>query len=243
MNDVMQAVGVFFGYAVLAVFAQNAVFTRGLGVSRLVQLVGDERTSSGWFALLLCVTQVLVAPLAFYAGGFIAAQSNPAQLRPLVYLACVAVVSLFEFIVLWAARGKRHGGQLLRILPLAAVNSGVLGTVLVERTQSFTLEQSMGFGLGSGLGYLLAVMLVTEADRRLRSEAETARPLYRFLEDLEGEDKYALIRESIKPAFGNFIVAPKEVDSVIDDISRVIANGINIALHKGIGLSDVDRYR
>ena len=64
MNDVMQAVGVFFSYAVLAVFAQNAVFTRGLGVSRLVQLVGDERTSSGWFALLLCVTQVLVAPLA-----------------------------------------------------------------------------------------------------------------------------------------------------------------------------------
>ena len=111
MNDVMQAVGVFFSYAVLAVFAQNAVFTRGLGVSRLVQLVGDERTSSGWFALLLCVTQVLVAPLAFYAGGFIAAQSNPAQLRPLVYLACVAVVSLFEFIVLWAARGKRHGGR------------------------------------------------------------------------------------------------------------------------------------
>ena len=41
-NDVMQAVGVFFSYAVLAVFAQNAVFTRGLGVSRLVQLVGDD---------------------------------------------------------------------------------------------------------------------------------------------------------------------------------------------------------
>ena len=27
-NDVIQAVGVFFGYAVLAIFAQNAVFTR-----------------------------------------------------------------------------------------------------------------------------------------------------------------------------------------------------------------------
>ena len=92
-NDVMQAVGVFFSYAVLAIFAQNAVFTRGLGVSRLVQLVGDERTSSGWFALLLCVTQVLVAPLAFYAGSFAAAQPNFAQLRPLVYLACVAVLN------------------------------------------------------------------------------------------------------------------------------------------------------
>ncbi len=30
MNDVMQAVGVFFGYAVLAVFAQNAFNTVSL---------------------------------------------------------------------------------------------------------------------------------------------------------------------------------------------------------------------
>jgi len=49
--------------------------------------------------------------------------------------------------------------------------SGVLGTVLVERTQSFTLGQSLGFGLGSGLGYVLAVLLVTEARHRLRSRA------------------------------------------------------------------------
>ena len=170
MNDVMQAVGVFFGYAVLAVFAQNAVFTRGLGVSRLVQLVGDERTSSGWFALLLCVTQVLVAPLVYFAGSFIAPLPNRAQLRPVMYLTCIAAVCLFELLVLKLAKGPRSG-QLIRILPVAAVNSGVLGTVLVERTQSFTLEQSLGFGLGSGLGYLLAVMLVTEAQNRLRSRA------------------------------------------------------------------------
>ena len=129
MSEVLRAVGIFCSYAVLAVFAQSAVFTRGLGVSRLVQLVGDDRTNSWWFALLLCVTQLLVAPLAFYAG------------------------------------------QLLRILPTAAINSCVLGTVLVERTQSFTLGQSLGFGLGSGLGYLLAVLLVTEARHRLRSRA------------------------------------------------------------------------
>ena len=170
MSEVLHLVGVAFSYAVLAIFAQNAVFTRGLGVSRLVQLVGDERTSSWWFALMLCITQVLVAPLAYYAGRFLAPLPNRAQLRPLVYLACIAVVCLFELLVLKAAKGPRSG-QLIRILPLAAVNSGVLGTVLVERTQSFTLEQSIGFGLGSGLGYLLAVMLVTEAQNRLRSKA------------------------------------------------------------------------
>lgn len=170
MSEVLHLVGVFFNYAVLAIFAQNAIFTRGLGVSRLVQLVGDERTSSWWFALMLCITQVLVAPLAYFAGGFIAPLPNRAQLRPLVYLTCIAVVCLFELLILKLAKGPRSG-QLIRILPLAAVNSGVLGTVMVERTQSFTLEQSLGFGLGSGLGYLLAVMLVTEAQNRLRSRA------------------------------------------------------------------------
>ena len=170
MSEVLHLVGVFFSYAVLAIFAQNAIFTRGLGVSRLVQLVGDKRTSSWWFALMLCITQVLVAPLAFYAGRLLAPLPNRAQLRPVVYLACIAVVCLFELVVLKLAKGPRSG-QLIRILPIAAVNSGVLGTVLVERTQSFTLEQSIGFGLGSGLGYLLAVMLVTEAQNRLRSRA------------------------------------------------------------------------
>lgn len=170
MSDVLHLVGVFFSYAVLAIFAQNAVFTRSLGVSRLVQLVGDERTSSWWFALMLCITQVLVAPLAYFAGSFIAPLPNRAQLRPVMYLTCIAAVCLFELLVLKLAKGPRSG-QLIRILPVAAVNSGVLGTVLVERTQSFTLEQSLGFGLGSGLGYLLAVVLVTEAQNRLRSRA------------------------------------------------------------------------
>ena len=170
MSEVLHLVGVFFSYAVLAIFAQNAIFTRGLGVSRLVQLVGDKRTSSWWFALMLCITQVLVAPLAFYAGRLLAPLPNRAQLRPVVYLVCIAVVCLFELVVLKLAKGPRSG-QLIRILPIAAVNSGVLGTVLVERTQNFTLEQSIGFGLGSGLGYLLAVMLVTEAQNRLRSRA------------------------------------------------------------------------
>ena len=170
MSDVLHLVGVFFSYAVLAIFAQNAVFTRSLGVSRLVQLVGDERTSSWWFALMLCITQVLVAPLVYFAGSFIAPLPNRAQLRPVMYLTCIAAVCLFELLVLKLAKGPRSG-QLIRILPIAAVNSGVLGTVLVERTQSFTLEQSLGFGLGCGLGYLLAVMLVTEAQNRLRSRA------------------------------------------------------------------------
>ena len=68
MKEVVSTSAVFFSYALLAIFAQNAVFTRALGVSRMVQLVGDDRTSSALFGMMLCITQVLVAPVAFLAG-------------------------------------------------------------------------------------------------------------------------------------------------------------------------------
>ena len=157
MKEVVSTSAVFFSYALLAIFAQNAVFTRALGVSRMVQLVGDDRTSSALFGMMLCITQVLVTPFAWYAGSRIAPLANRAQLRPLVYIASIAVVCVLEHAVLWLAKGLPHRSALLRIVPLAGLNSCVLGTVLVERTQSFTLGQSLGFGLGSGLGYVLAI--------------------------------------------------------------------------------------
>ena len=118
-------------------FCTERCLTRALGVSRMVQLVGDDRTSSALFGMMLCITQVLVAPVAFLAGRFIAPLDNRAQLRPLVYIASIAVVCLAEHLVLWLLRSLPRRAQLLRIVPLAALNSGVLGTVLVERTQSF----------------------------------------------------------------------------------------------------------
>ena len=53
-GSVQEALTIFLGYAFMAILAQNAVFTRALGVSRLVQLVGDERTNSVLFGILQC---------------------------------------------------------------------------------------------------------------------------------------------------------------------------------------------
>lgn len=52
------------------------------------------------------------------------------------------------------------------------------------------------------------------------------------LVELGGEsDKYSLIKRVLSPSFGDLIVAPKDVDKAVEDISSVIAAGINLALH------------
>ena len=41
---------------------------------------------------------------------------------------------------------------------------------------------------------------------------------------------------------GNLFVTPKEVDAVVDRLANIIANSINIALHPGITLEDINKY-
>lgn len=78
-------------------------------------------------------------------------------------------------------------------------------------------------------------------DLLLKGMTSQASPqLYKVLKTVEDFDKVSLISEVLTP--GEFIVTPKEIDTDIKNISSVIANGINIAVHEGIGLDDIDRY-
>ncbi len=78
-------------------------------------------------------------------------------------------------------------------------------------------------------------------DLLLKGMSSQASPqLYKVLKTVEDFDKVSLISEVLTP--GEFIVTPKEIDTDIKNISSVIANGINIAVHEGIGLDDIDKY-
>lgn len=65
---------------------------------------------------------------------------------------------------------------------------------------------------------------------------------YNILKTFDKEEKYKMINEILKPYIGNLMVTPKEIDSLIEDISKIIANGINISLHQSIELKDINRY-
>lgn len=53
-----------------------------------------------------------------------------------------------------------------------------------------------------------------------------------FLNGLQEEDKYQMIKEVLQPADYNFIVTPKEIDELIENMSSVVARGINFATQK-----------
>ena len=76
----------------------------------------------------------------------------------------------------------------------------------------------------------------------MKEAATVGTEFYSTLEEISQEEKYELIREVLEPFMPNVVVTPKEIDLIIDDLSIIIANGLNMALHHGIDLQDVNRY-
>ena len=73
-------------------------------------------------------------------------------------------------------------------------------------------------------------------------QATNGGEFYNMLRGIDKNEKQKMIEEILNPYVGNLMVTPKEVDLVVDSLSKVIANGINIALQPALDLEDINRY-
>jgi spore protease len=65
---------------------------------------------------------------------------------------------------------------------------------------------------------------------------------YNLLKSIDREEKMKMIRGLLDPYVGDLVVTPKEVDMVIDSVSKIVANGINIALQPELELEDINKF-
>lgn len=65
---------------------------------------------------------------------------------------------------------------------------------------------------------------------------------YNMLKSLDKDEKYNMIKSVLNPYSRNMVVTPKDIDALIEDLAKIIANSINISLHPSIDIEDIDRY-
>ncbi len=168
---VLRPVLAFFVYAVVAVAAQNAIFTRALGVSRLVKMVDDGSVELLKFGALLTFVQFLSSLLGYFVNRLLAGSSfaYKAAFQPLVLVLC-SVVAFFVVLLGVALLGGRIAAKdYVELLPMATFNCCVLGTLLLTTLGGYTLAQTLAFSLGTSVGYVLAVLLVDEGQRKIQN--------------------------------------------------------------------------
>lgn len=65
---------------------------------------------------------------------------------------------------------------------------------------------------------------------------------YNMLKSLDKGEKNRMIRELLNPYVGDLVVTPKDVDAVIDAVSKIISTGINMALQPSLDVEDINKF-
>lgn len=75
-----------------------------------------------------------------------------------------------------------------------------------------------------------------------KESANKSSKLYKELAATDREEQYTILKEALPETLNGFMVTPKDVDLFIERVAKVVANGINLALHKNITFQDIAAY-
>ena len=81
-------------------------------------------------------------------------------------------------------------------------------------------------------------MLVNE----FANQATPGSEFYKMIQQLDEQQMDALVQQVLTRGLGDLVVTPKEVDSLIDDVAGIIADGLNLAIHDNVSLEEVRRF-
>ncbi|MEG2290772.1 MAG: GPR endopeptidase [Clostridium sp.] len=76
----------------------------------------------------------------------------------------------------------------------------------------------------------------------LIGKAEEGKEFYNMLKSVDKNEKSALIKEVLNPFLGDLMVTPKDIDTIVDSLSKIIANGINMAIQPNLDMEDINKF-
>jgi len=169
----------YFNLFIKSVFVDNMIFAYFLGMCSYLAVSKTVKTSAG---LGLAVTFVLVVtvPVNYLINKYLLSPGALAWISPrfatvdlsfltyILFIAIIAaIVQILEMIIetftpsLYSALGI--------FLPLIAVNCAILGCSLFMQERGFSnVGEAAVFGLGSGIGWLLAIVAIAAIREKLR---------------------------------------------------------------------------
>ncbi|MCM1299075.1 MAG: hypothetical protein NC203_06775 [Firmicutes bacterium] len=158
--------------ALLGIFIENAAFERALGVNVLLYAARKKENLIGIFVGAIYVTTVSSAIICFTDRYFSSWEYYNIMI-PFIYILVVSAVYLLTLMAVWKFFPKIFR-RVKKYVHLSVFNCAVLGALFIQSQIGGTFASYVGYGVGTGLGFLLAGYLIFAAEDRLNSESVPA---------------------------------------------------------------------
>jgi len=158
-----------------AIFTNNILLTNFLGLCPFLSISREVRSSLGLGAAVVFV-MTCTAALNYLVYYYVLLPLDLEHFRFIVFIIVIAAfVQLVEMSV------ERFFPALYFVLgiflPLITVNCAILGASLFLIIRKYTLLQSIAYGAGSGIGWMVAIIAVGAIREKLQKTAKLPRGL------------------------------------------------------------------
>lgn len=164
---------------VKSIFIDNMVFAFFLGMCSYLAVSKTVKTSMG-LGIAVCFVLLITVPINYLINEFILKEGALAWLSPsfaevdlsflsfILFIAVIAaIVQLVEMFIEKVSPSLYS--QLGIFLPLIAVNCAIMGTSLFMQQREYAnIGEVFSFSLGSGIGWLLAIVGLAAIRERIR---------------------------------------------------------------------------
>ncbi len=155
------------GILVLSIFAENFVLSQFLGICPFLGVSKKLNTAVGMSIAVLFV-MVLATAVTYPLFAYVLEPNGLAYLQTIVFILVIAALVQLVEIVLKKYIPSLH--KALGIyLPLITTNCAVLGVTILHFTKGYSYGQALINALGSGIGFLVAMVLFAGVRERLES--------------------------------------------------------------------------
>jgi Na+-transporting NADH:ubiquinone oxidoreductase subunit E len=148
----------FFLILISATFTDNILLARFLGMCSCLGVSKKVDTSLGLGLAVIFVT-ACTAAINYLVYKFLLIPLGIDYLKLIVFIIVIAAFVQFVEMVIERLSMKLYF-SLGIFLPLITVNCAILGTSLFMLNKPYSLLQAFAFGLGSGLGWFLAISII-----------------------------------------------------------------------------------
>ncbi len=152
----------------IAIFAENTIFARALGTSTLLVAARNRKNLLGFG---ICVTYITVVTgfFCYFIDKYALNNELSYIYRPIVYIVTLGFIYIVTLLCLWRFFYKTFR-KMKKYVHISAFNFAVLGAMFLNSKYCTTLPEYIFHGIGTGLGFLLAVYMVSAVYDRLYSE-------------------------------------------------------------------------
>ncbi len=160
----MVAIHPFF-LIIASIFTSNILLSNFLGMCSFISISRDLESAKG-LGMAVTVVLTVTAGINWAVLNYILLPLGLVYLKYIVFIAVIAAtVQVLEMIIdrvspaLYLSLGI--------FLPLITVNCAILGVALFIEIRNYNLAQSIAFGLGSGLGWWLAILALGAMQKKI----------------------------------------------------------------------------